>query len=50
MGDMYPKDFSKKNAYIKLCDFSDVNSIFRDFHYKSNAMGGGNKCVLCYVY
>jgi len=38
---LYPNDFKKKSAYIKICRFSDINHIFRDYHYKKNAIGGG---------
>lgn len=44
---MYPSDFKKESAYIKLCSFSDISNIFKDFHYKKNAMGGG--ISVCFV-
>ena len=37
----YPNSFNKKEAYIKICSFSDINHIFKNYHYKSNQMGGG---------
>lgn len=37
----YDNTFNKKQSYVKICDFKDIQHIFKEFHYKSNAMGGG---------
>ena len=32
---------NKAKANILYCEFSDIRHIFEEFHYKSDAMGGG---------
>ena len=31
----------KENAKIMTCNFSEISHIFKEFHYKKDAMGGG---------
>lgn len=33
--------FKKKYYKMALCDFSDISHIFKQFHYKGDAIGGG---------
>ena len=32
---------NKKEARIKTCHFKDIRHIFKEYHYKGEAMGGG---------
>lgn len=40
----------KNLCKMYMCDFSDISHILRDFHYKSNAIGGGISNCFCMVY
>ena len=47
-----PKENSldKTKAHIMLCNFAEINHIFRDYHYKSNNLGGGiSVCFAMFV-
>jgi hypothetical protein len=40
----------KTQAYLLMCDFSDITHIFNDFHYKKDHMGGGiSVCFAMYI-
>ncbi len=38
---MHENSLRKKDAKIVLCDFSDIRHIFKKYHYKKEAIGGG---------
>lgn len=41
------KKLDKSKCKIKLCRFKDIRHIFKEFHYKKDAMGGG--ILVCFA-
>jgi len=41
MNNNHVNSLRKENYNVLLCNFSDIRHIFKEFHYKKDAMGGG---------